>query len=168
MVFTVRNVDVARVQDKGVVVDLGDDIEGFVPLSQLGVAGLQNPADLFAEGDELEMEVTEVDPENRRIVLNTTRVPKLEEGAVIRPRERAQPEAEAEGETETSAATELAAGLQALDGDGLDVVAADLLFPCVLKPLSLAGSRGVIRADDPAHSRVQHNSDHFRFLVIEW
>jgi small subunit ribosomal protein S1 len=76
---------VSRLQDKGVAVDLGDDIEGFVPLSQLGVAGLQNPADLFVEGDELEMEVAEVDPENRRIVLNATRVPKLEEGAVIRP-----------------------------------------------------------------------------------
>jgi small subunit ribosomal protein S1 len=77
---------ISRLQEKGVAVDLGDDIEGFVPLSQLGVAGLQNPGDLFEEGDELEMEVTEVDPENRRIVLNTTRVPKLEEGAVIRPR----------------------------------------------------------------------------------
>src|SRR5690606_10363793 len=83
---------------KGVAVDLGNDIEGFVPLSQLGVAGLQNPADLFAEGDALEMEVTEVDPENRRIVLNTTRVPKLEEGAVIQP---ATSPGEGEPETET-------------------------------------------------------------------
>jgi small subunit ribosomal protein S1 len=91
---------ITRLQDKGVAVDVGDDIEGFVPLSQLGVAGLQNPADLFAEGDELEMEVTEVDPENRRIVLNTTRVPKLEEGAVIRPAARpaaAEASASAEG-----------------------------------------------------------------------
>src|SRR5690606_7253527 len=38
---------VSRLQEKGVAVDLGDDIEGFVPLSQLGVAGLQNPTDLF-------------------------------------------------------------------------------------------------------------------------
>src|SRR5690606_9622509 len=94
---------ISRLQDKGVAVDLGNDIEGFVPLSQLGVAGLQNPADLFAEGDALEMEVTEVDPENRRIVLNTIRVPKLEEGAVIQPAtERAEtaPEAEAAGTTE--------------------------------------------------------------------
>jgi small subunit ribosomal protein S1 len=86
---------ISRLQEKGVAVDLGDDIEGFVPLSQLGVAGLQNPADLFAEGDDLEMEVTEVDPENRRIVLNTTRVPKLEEGAVIRPAARPAGEGEA-------------------------------------------------------------------------
>jgi small subunit ribosomal protein S1 len=87
---------VSRLQDKGVAVDLGNDIEGFVPLSQLGVAGLQNPADLFEEGDELEMEVTEVDPDNRRIVLNATRVPKIEEGAVIRPAASAPAEEGAE------------------------------------------------------------------------
>jgi small subunit ribosomal protein S1 len=79
------NGTISRLQDKGVAVDLGNDVEGFVPLSQIGVAGLQNPADLFAEGDELEMEVTEVDPENRRIVLNVLRVPKLEGGAPILP-----------------------------------------------------------------------------------
>ena len=89
------NGNVSRLQDKGVAVDLGDDIEGFVPLSQLGVAGLQNPADFFDEGDDLEMEITEVDPENRRIVLNATRVPKVEQGAVIRP--RPAPEAEGDG-----------------------------------------------------------------------
>ena len=72
------NGTVSRLQDKGVAVDLGNDIEGFVPLSQLGVTGLQNPADVFAEGDALEMRITEVDPDNRRIVLETTRIPKLE------------------------------------------------------------------------------------------
>ncbi len=76
---------ISRLQDKGVAVDLGNDIEGFVPLSQIGVTGLQNPADIFAEGDELEMEVTEVDPENRRIVLNVLRAPKLEGGVPIQP-----------------------------------------------------------------------------------
>jgi biotin carboxylase len=31
---------------------------------------------------------------------------------------------------------------------------ADVGFPCVVKPLSLSGSRGVIRADDPEHARA--------------
>jgi small subunit ribosomal protein S1 len=79
------NGTISRLQDKGVAVDLGSDLEGFVPLSQLGVTGLQNPADLFVEGDALEMEVTEVDPDNRRIVLTATRVPKLEGGDVVLP-----------------------------------------------------------------------------------
>jgi small subunit ribosomal protein S1 len=102
-VGTQINGRISRLQDKGVAVDLGDDLEGFVPLSQLGVTGLQNPADLFAEGDELEMEVTEVDPENRRIVLNTTRVPKLEGGEVIVPARAETPAAEGETAEETVA-----------------------------------------------------------------
>jgi len=73
---------ITRLQDKGVAVDLGHDMEGFVPVSQIGVAGVQNPADVFAEGDVLEMEVTEIDHANRRIVMAVTRVPKFEEGGV--------------------------------------------------------------------------------------
>ncbi|HEX6926464.1 MAG TPA: 30S ribosomal protein S1 [Longimicrobiaceae bacterium] len=103
---------ISRLQDKGVAVDLGNDIEGFVPLSQIGVTGLQNPADLFAEGDVLEMEVTEVDPENRRIVLNVLRVPKLESGEVIQPASaparsgEAEASAEAPGEAPAAEAVE--------------------------------------------------------------
>jgi small subunit ribosomal protein S1 len=88
---------ITRLQDKGVAVDLGDDVEGFVPVSQLGVTGLQNPADVFIEGDELEMRVTEVDAGNRRIVLEVTRVPKFEGGEPIfrNTGEAAEPEAPA-------------------------------------------------------------------------
>jgi len=39
--------------------------------------------------------------------------------------------------------------LQALDGDP-EAAAREARYPCVLKPLVLSGSRGVIRADDPA------------------
>jgi small subunit ribosomal protein S1 len=92
------NGQVTRLQDKGVAVDLGDDVEGFVPVSQLGVTGLQNPADVFIEGDDLEMRVTEVDAGNRRIVLEVTRVPKFEGGEPIF-RTREEPAAEAGAET---------------------------------------------------------------------
>ena len=70
----------SRLQDKGVVVDLGNDVEGFVPVSQIGVTGLQNPADVFAEGDVLDMRITEVDAANHRIVCEVVRVPKFEGG----------------------------------------------------------------------------------------
>jgi biotin carboxylase len=36
------------------------------------------------------------------------------------------------------------------DGDDIAAVAAQAPYPCVLKPLNLSGSRGVIRADNPA------------------
>ena len=55
--------------DKGVVVDIGNDIEGFVPMSQLGVANLENPGDAVKEGQPLDLKVLEVDPIHRRIVL---------------------------------------------------------------------------------------------------
>jgi small subunit ribosomal protein S1 len=103
---TPLNGTIARLQDKGVAVDLGNDLEGFVPLSQIGVTGLQNPADLFAEGDELEMEVSEVDPDNRRIVLNVTRIPKLENGEIIRPVPPVAAEAEGVEAPEATAETE--------------------------------------------------------------
>src|SRR6266850_169355 len=60
---------VARLMDKGVVVDLGNDIEGFVPMSQLGVANLENPGDAVKEGQAVDLKVLEVDPIHHRIVL---------------------------------------------------------------------------------------------------
>src|SRR5881397_2559069 len=67
---------VLRLMDKGVVVDLGHDIEGFVPMSQLGIPDLQNPADAVKEGQAAELKVLEVDPIHHRIVLAATCWPK--------------------------------------------------------------------------------------------
>src|ERR687889_200208 len=58
-----------RLMDKGVVVDLGNDIEGFVPISQLGVPNIENPGDAVKEGQALDLKVLEVDPIHHRIVL---------------------------------------------------------------------------------------------------
>jgi small subunit ribosomal protein S1 len=68
---------VVRLMDKGVVVDIGNDIEGFVPISQLAPTEQQveSPADLVYEGMILDMRVLEVDPIHRRIVLGVTAVP---------------------------------------------------------------------------------------------
>jgi small subunit ribosomal protein S1 len=60
---------VSRLMDKGVVVDLNNDIEGFVPMSQLGVPDLDNPGDAVKEGQVVDMKVLEVDPIHHRIVL---------------------------------------------------------------------------------------------------
>ncbi len=67
---------ITRLLEKGVVVDLGDNLEGFVPISQLGVEEhLDEPADRFSEGDPLELRVLETDPINRRIVLAVVGAP---------------------------------------------------------------------------------------------
>lgn len=61
---------VTQILDRGVVVDLEDGIEGFVPLSQLGWDELENPADVLRRGDDLPLRVIEVVPSSRRIVLS--------------------------------------------------------------------------------------------------
>ncbi|HUX35290.1 MAG TPA: S1 RNA-binding domain-containing protein, partial [Gemmatimonadaceae bacterium] len=68
---------VVRLMDKGVVVDIGNDIEGFVPISQLSPndSNVENPADVVYETMNLEMRVLEVDPIHRRIVLGVTNIP---------------------------------------------------------------------------------------------
>src|SRR2546426_179555 len=67
---------VLRLMDKGVVVDLGHDIEGFVPVSQLGIPDVQNLAEAVKEGQAAELKVLEVDPIHHRIVLAATGWPK--------------------------------------------------------------------------------------------
>src|SRR5436190_1286972 len=67
---------VMRLMDKGVVVDLGNDIEGFVPMSQLGIPDIQQPGDAVKEGQAAELKVLEVDPIHHRIVLAATGFPK--------------------------------------------------------------------------------------------
>jgi small subunit ribosomal protein S1 len=67
---------VVRLMDKGVVVDLGNDLEGFVPMSQLGTEQVvENPADVVKEGQPLEVQVLEVDPIHHRIVVAVTGYP---------------------------------------------------------------------------------------------
>jgi small subunit ribosomal protein S1 len=66
---------VTRLMDKGVVVDLGNDIEGFVPMSQLGVPDIENPGDAAREGQLVDLKVLEVDPIHHRIVLAVVSFP---------------------------------------------------------------------------------------------
>ena len=81
---------ISRFDEKNVIVDLGDDAEGFVPFDELG-ANLPDPSAFFEKGDELELRVLEADRDNRRIVLTVTRIPKLEAGAVVpAPKEEAE------------------------------------------------------------------------------
>ena len=63
------------------VVDLGSDIEGFVPMSQLGIPDIQQPGDAVKEGQAVELKVLEVDPIHHRIVLAATGFPKDDVGA---------------------------------------------------------------------------------------
>ncbi len=59
-----------RLFDRGAIVDVGEGIEGFVPLSQLGIDDLKRPNDAFETGEELTMKVTRVDVPNHRLILS--------------------------------------------------------------------------------------------------
>ena len=61
---------VIRLFDRGAIVDLGEGIEGFVPLSQIGIDDLKRPGDAFEAGEELTMKVTRVDVPNHRLILS--------------------------------------------------------------------------------------------------
>ncbi|UCE67969.1 MAG: 30S ribosomal protein S1 [Candidatus Zixiibacteriota bacterium] len=60
----------ARLLDRGVIVNLPGDIEGFVPANQLGKTDIKKPVEAFSEGDEIPLRVIEFDSNNRRIVLS--------------------------------------------------------------------------------------------------
>jgi small subunit ribosomal protein S1 len=84
---------VVRVQDKGVVVDLGDEIEGFVPASHSGVEDANRLEEYYDPADPVDLRVVESDATNRRIVLEVLTKPTRKPGKVAKPVE-AEPAAE--------------------------------------------------------------------------
>ncbi len=98
---------VTRVQDKGMVVDLGDDIEGFVPGSHSGVDNPDELDQFYEPGDPVDLKVIESDASNRRIVLEVTSEPErkpTKEEREAEEAEEAEAAAEAEAEEETAEA----------------------------------------------------------------
>ena len=68
--FSRKCIVARRLLERGVVVSLEGDLDGFVPLSQLAIDGLKNPRQSFDEGQELPIEVIEFDEEQKKIVLS--------------------------------------------------------------------------------------------------
>ena len=62
--------EVIKVVDRGVVVDVGDDLEGFVPLNQVTEDLTRNNCAGLTPGTKLSLRVVRIDPQNRRIVLS--------------------------------------------------------------------------------------------------
>ncbi len=61
---------IMRILERGCVVELEGEVEGFVPLNQLGKRDMEKPEDAFSPGDELNLKIIEFDPTNKRIVLS--------------------------------------------------------------------------------------------------
>ncbi len=67
---------VVRVQEKGVVVDLGDNVEAFVPISHSRIREGQLLEDYYGPGDEVDLKVLDSDAANRRIVVGVMTAPR--------------------------------------------------------------------------------------------
>lgn len=63
---------IVRMLDRGVVVELDDGLEGFIPVSKLSAEYIKVPADAFKVGDEVPAVVTEIDADNRKLFLSVT------------------------------------------------------------------------------------------------
>jgi small subunit ribosomal protein S1 len=56
--------------EKGIIVELPESVDGFIPASQLSVSQVKNFAELFRPGDELNAEVIEFDKDSKKVVLS--------------------------------------------------------------------------------------------------
>ena len=61
---------VSRLLERGIVVSLQGEVDGFVPLSQLGIDGLESPRQSFDLEQEVPVKVIEFDEEQKKIVLS--------------------------------------------------------------------------------------------------
>ncbi|MBU0743367.1 30S ribosomal protein S1 [bacterium] len=61
---------VIRMLDHGMVVEISNELEGFVPVGHLVIPKIQKPQYHFKEGEALPLHVIKMDAENRRIVLS--------------------------------------------------------------------------------------------------
>ncbi len=91
---------IARYQDNGIVVDLGGDLEGFVPQSQLPLPSGKSAEQVTVTGQPAALKVLEVDPIHHRIILAATEF--MEKPP--EPETPDEPEAEADSAPEAEAA----------------------------------------------------------------
>jgi len=61
--------EVARILDRGMIVNLTDSVEGFIPLNQLG-QDVDHPSEIHKVGEKIFAEVVEFDLEGRKIILS--------------------------------------------------------------------------------------------------
>jgi small subunit ribosomal protein S1 len=61
---------ITRILDRGAVVELREDVEGFVPVGQMWMEDINHPEEYYDVGEKLPLRVIKIDPKNKRIVLS--------------------------------------------------------------------------------------------------
>jgi small subunit ribosomal protein S1 len=115
---------VVRLQEKGLVVDLGNELEGFVPVSHSGVEDATKLEEYYSAGDPVSLRVVESDAANRRIVLEVSE----------RPARKSQAEIEAARAAAAAAAAAAEAAAKAGEEDDEEEVIAAAQPPRKGKP----------------------------------
>jgi small subunit ribosomal protein S1 len=64
------NGKIVRIIEKGLIAELPEDVDGFVPTTQLSTSKIKNVANHFPIDSELPLKVIEFDKENKKIVLS--------------------------------------------------------------------------------------------------
>jgi predicted RNA-binding protein with RPS1 domain len=101
---------ITKLMDKGALVKLEEDIDGFVPIEHLGKPEITKPQEAFTEGEILPLRVIEFDRPQRKIILSVT--------AYFKGREKAELEAFlAKHPTKTIKVEELVEGKPRLERD---------------------------------------------------
>ena len=67
----VAECEVARILDRGIIVNINETLEGFIPLNQLG-QDVNHPSRIYKVGDKVPAKVVEFDLDGRKIVLSIT------------------------------------------------------------------------------------------------
>ncbi|MFQ5703590.1 MAG: 30S ribosomal protein S1 [Gemmatimonadales bacterium] len=102
---------VVRFQDEGVIVDLGNDLEGFVPEAQLPIPDGKSAESCVRGGQSASLKVMEVDPIHHRIILAITELgelPPVEEAAPPPPDDSYGLDGDGGGATDSETAAEVA------------------------------------------------------------
>lgn len=82
---------IERIIEKGVIVELPEQVDGFVPVSQLSFAPVRNISEFFKIGDVLPLKVVEFDKEAKKIVLSVVECLRDKDVAVIEAYNAAHP-----------------------------------------------------------------------------
>lgn len=74
---------IVRIIEKGIIVELPDGVDGFVPVSQLSFAPVRNISEFFKMDDNLPLKVVEFDKEAKKIVLSAVEALRGKNTAII-------------------------------------------------------------------------------------
>jgi small subunit ribosomal protein S1 len=116
---------VVRLLEDGVVVDLGDDVEGFIPRSQLDIPASEDAGAYVRDGMTLDVRVIEFDGANRRIVLTPTGTLERLPGEPATPVTEASMDTDTDTESDTEPGADSAPPEHAPTGDGREAASGE-------------------------------------------